>query len=115
MSILHRSQISSQTSALASYTEVTSGGYTAITLSNASWTVTVGNDPSDATYAEQTFTFTGTIGGTGIVYGYYVEDNAGTTGVAVWGERFATSFTPTNNGDNIKLTPKFQLSSGTPA
>lgn len=101
-----------QTSVLGSFTESTAPGYTAITLSNASWTVTVGNDPSDAVYAEQTFTFTGS-GAT--IYGYYIEDNNGSSGTLVWAERFATSFTPANNGDTIKLTPKFQLSSGTPS
>jgi hypothetical protein len=105
-----------QTSTHANFTEVTGGGYAAITLTNGSWTVTVGNDPSDAVYAEQTFTFTGTIGGSGIVYGYYIVDDDGSgSNVLIYAELFGTSFTPANNGDNIKLTPKFQLSSGTPA
>jgi hypothetical protein len=103
------------TSVLGNFTEVTGGGYTAISLTNGSWTITVGNDPSDAVYAEQTFTFTGTIGGTGIVYGYYIEDNDGSTGTLVWAELFGTPFTPANNGDNIKVTPKFQMSKGTPS
>jgi hypothetical protein len=99
------------TSVAGSFTEVSGGGYAAITLTNGSWTVTVGNDPSDAVYAQQTFTFTGTIGGSGTVYGYFVVDADGTL---VWAERFATSFTPAQNGDNIKVTPKFQMSKGTP-
>lgn len=96
----------------SSYTECSGGGYAAITLTNGSWTLTVGNDPSDVVYAEQTFTFTGTLTTNGTVYGYYVTNNAGTT--AIWAEKFTTSFTPTTNGDNIKITPKFQLSKGTP-
>lgn len=103
------------TSTLGNFTEVTGGGYAAITLANGSWTVTVGNDPSDAVFAEQTFTFTGAIGGSGIVYGYYLEDNDGSTGVAVFAELFGTPFTPANNGDTVKVTPKFQLSKGTPS
>lgn len=105
----------SDTTVRGDYTEVTGGGYAAITLTNGSWTVTVGNDPSDAVYAEQTWTFTGTIGGSGTIYGYYCEDNDGSTGAAIWGERFATPYTPAQNGDQLKLTPKFQLSKGTPA
>ena len=100
------------TSVAGSFTVVSGGGYADKTLTNGSWTVTPANDPSDAVYAEQTFTFTGVIGGTGIVYGYYVLDADGTL---VWGERFGTSFTPANNGDNIKVTPKFQMSKGTPS
>jgi len=103
------------THTLGSYTEAAGGGYTAITLTNGSWTVTVGNDPSDAVYAEQTFTFTGALTTNPIVYGYYIEDNDGSTGVLVWAELFGTTFTPANNGDTLKVTPKFQLSKGTPA
>lgn len=95
-----------------SYTEASGGGYAAKTLSNGSWTVTVGNDPSDAVYALQTFTFTGPLTTNTTVYGYYVTDG---DGVVLWAEKFTTSFTPADNGDNIKVTPKFQLSSGNPA
>jgi len=104
-----------QTSVLGSFTEAAGGGYAAITLTNGSWTVNVGNDPSDAVYAEQTFTFTGALTTNPTVYGYYLEDNDGSAGVLVYAELFGTPFTPANNGDNIKVTPKFQLSSGTPA
>jgi hypothetical protein len=103
-----------ETSVLGNFTEVTGGGYAAITLTNGSWTITPANDPSDAIYAEQTFTFTGPIGGSGNIYGVYVEDNNGSTGVVVFAERFATLFTPVNNGDTLKVNIKFQLSKGTP-
>lgn len=95
-----------------SYTEAAGGGYSAITLTMGSWTVTTGNDPSDAVYAQQTFTFTGALTTNPTVYGYYVTD---ADGVIMWAEKFTTSFTPADNGDNIKITPKFQISSGTPA
>lgn len=95
-----------------SYNEATGGGYAAKTLTNGSWTVATANDPSDAVYAEQTFTFTGALTTNTTVYGYYVTD-AGNT--VLWAERLTAAFTPANNGDNIKITPKFQLSSGTPA
>lgn len=94
-----------------SYTQAAGGGYAAITLTNGSWTVTPANDPSDAVYAQQTFTFTGALTTNLTVYGYYVTDADGTI---LWAERLTVPFTPANNGDNIKITPKFQMSSGTP-
>jgi hypothetical protein len=102
-----------QGSALGNFTEVTGGGYAGISLTNGSWTITPANDPSDAVYAEQTFTFTGAIGGSGIVYGYYLEDNDGSTGVVVFAELLGTPFTPAQNGDTLKITPKVQMSQGT--
>lgn len=100
------------TDTAGTYTEANGGGYSAKTLTNGSWTVSTGNDPSDAVYAEQTFTFTGPLTTNTTIYGYFVVDADGTL---VWAEKFATSFTPTNNGDQLKLTPKFQLSKGTPS
>lgn len=87
-----------ETDTAATYTEMSGAGYAAITLSGASWTVT-GGAPSSATYAQQTWTFTGA-GST--IYGYYVT--RATSADLVLAETF-TSFTPAANGDNIKLTP----------
>jgi len=101
------------TDVVGSYTEASGGGYAAKTLDKASWTINTGNDPSDATYAQQTFTFTGALAGSATVYGYYVTDTTGA--ILLWAERFPAALTPANNGDNIKVTPKFQLSKGTPA
>lgn len=94
-----------------SYTEAAGGGYASKTLTNGSWTLTTGNDPSDVVYAAQTFTFTGALTTNATIYGYYVVDAAGTL---IFAEA-VTSFTPANNGDNLAITPKFQLSKGTPA
>jgi hypothetical protein len=99
------------TSVAGSFTEASGGGYAAKTLSNGSWTVTVGNDPSDAVYAQQTFTFTGELSGAASVYGYFVVD---ADGVLLLAEKFAYSFTPRYNGETLKVTPRFQLSKGTP-
>jgi hypothetical protein len=96
----------------ASFTEASGGGYAAKTLTNGSWTVTPANDPSDAVYAQQTFTFTGALSGNPTVYGYYVVDADNNL---IYAELLTAPFTPANNGDNIKITPKFQLSKGTPA
>jgi len=93
------------------YVEAAGGGYSAITLTNGSWTVSTANDPSDAVYAQQTFTFTGALTTNGTVYGYYVTDADGTV---IYAEAI-TPFTPASDGDFIKITPKFQMSSGTPA
>lgn len=94
-----------------SYTEAVGGGYAAKTLANGSWTVTPANDPSDAVYAQQVFTFTGALTTNTTIYGYYVEDADGTI---LWAERLTASFTPANSGDHVDITPKFQMSSGTP-
>ncbi len=100
------------TDTAATYTEASGGGYAAKTLTNGSWTITVANDPSDAVYAEQVWTFTGPLTGSATIYGYFVVDADGTL---IYAERLGQSFTPSQNGDQLKITPKFQLSKGTPS
>ena len=100
------------TDVVGAYTEASGSGYAAKTLAKSGWTITTGNDPSDGVYAQQTFTFTGPLAGSATVYGYYVTDTTGA--ILLWAERFPASLTPYNNGDNVKVTPKFQLSKGTP-
>jgi len=102
------------TDTTAQYTEAAGGGYVSKALANGSWTITVADDPSDAVFAEQTWTFTGPLTGNPTIYGYYIVDNNG-SGVLVWAERLAANFTPSQNGDLLKITPKFQMSKGTPA
>jgi len=94
------------------YVQASGGGYQAKELLNGSWTITPGNDPSDAVYAQQVFIFTGALDTNPTIYGYYVEDADGTI---LWAERLTAAFTPANNGDHVDITPKFQMSSGTPA
>jgi hypothetical protein len=94
------------------YTEASGGGYSAKTLANGSWTVTPGNDPSDAVYAEQIWTFTGALSTNPTIYGCFIID---ADGIITWAERFTYPFTPVNNGDQLKLVPRFQLSKGTPS
>jgi hypothetical protein len=100
------------TDTAGTYTEATGGGYAAKTLTAGSWTITTANDPSDAVYAAQTFTFTGALTTNPTIYGYYIVDG---NGVLMWAERLTAAFTPANNGDTLTITPKFQLSKGTPA
>lgn len=91
-----------ETDTAASYTEAAGGGYAALTLTGASWTVT-GGAPSTAAYAQQTYTFTGVLTTNTTIFGYYVTQAI--SGTLVLAETF-TSFTPAANGDNIKLTPQ---------
>lgn len=100
------------TSANNAFTDAAGGNYAAITLALNGWTVAANNDPSDGTYAEQTYTFNGNLTGNATVYGYFVTD---ANNAVIWAERFGNAFTPTNNGDTIKVTPRLQMSNGTPA
>lgn len=96
----------------ATFTVAAGGGYADKTLTRGSWTVNTGNNPRDATYAEQTFTFTGALTTNTTIYGYYIVD---ADNVILNAELLGTPFTPANNGDNIVITPKIALSHGTPA
>lgn len=88
----------------ATYTEAAGGGYAAINLTGASWTVTPGA-PTEAVYPQQAFTFTGALTSGATIYGYYVV--GATSGKVYWAERLAQSFTPASNGDVQRITPKF--------
>jgi len=93
-----------ETDTAATYTEATGFGYAAINLTGATWVVTSGA-PSNATYPEQVWTFTGALGN---VYGYYLIEVTST--IIKWAER-ATS-APINiqtNGSQIKVTPTITL------
>lgn len=91
-----------ETDTAGTYTEAAGGGYASKTLTGASWTVTNGA-PTEAAFAQQTWTFTGPLTTNPTVFGYYVTRV--TDADLVLAETF-TSFTPTNNGDQILLTPK---------
>jgi hypothetical protein len=93
---------------VADLTETTGGGYASKSLTGSSWTI--GDDGVDdalASYAEQTWTFTGTVGGTGIIYGYYVIQ--ATSGLLLYAERLSSSYTPAVNGDALAITPKIRF------
>jgi hypothetical protein len=98
----------------ATYTEAAGGGYAAINLTGASWTVTANavSGAAQAVYPEQSFVFTGLLTGNATIYGYYVV--GATSGKVYWAERLKASdgttdapFTPANNGDRQRITPKF--------
>lgn len=87
----------------ADFTVLSGGGYADKTLTGGSWSITNGV----ATYAEQTFTFTGAIGSG--CYGYEVlraSDNK-----HLWAELLPGALPSpiSNNGDQIKVTPRYEL------
>jgi hypothetical protein len=90
----------SQTSVIGDFTEVTSAGYTAVTLTGGSWTFST----TTASYPEQTFTFTTNA----TAYGYYVTT---TSNDLLWAERFtAAPFSIPNSGGQIQITLNITLS-----
>jgi hypothetical protein len=90
-----------ETDTEATFTEASGSGYSAITLTGASWTVTTGA-PSEAAYAQQEFTFSGALGN---VYGYYYT-RAGDSKQII-GERFSDGpYNITASGQKIRITPK---------
>jgi hypothetical protein len=90
---------------VGSYTESTGAGYAAIALTGANWTVTTATGTTTASYAQQTFTYTGAEAN---IYGYYVVDSAGTT--LLWAERFSDGpYSIPGGGGSVKITPQIQL------
>lgn len=91
----------------AGFTEMSTLGYAAKTLTKTSWTVAQsGAFVGSGTYAQQTWTFTA--GSAVTVYGYFVTD--ATSGLLLWFEAFAASKVIQNNGDQIIITPTITLS-----
>lgn len=86
------------------FTIAAGGGYADKTLSGASWTFTDdGVDDGKATYADQTWTFTGTLTGSATVYGWIIVQ--ATSGLILAAEKLSSSFLPATNGDNLTLSP----------
>lgn len=88
------------------YTIATGGGYAAKTLTKTSWSVATASGTTTASYAEQTYTFTGALTTNPDIYGYRVKSASG--GILLWAERASVIFTPANNGDTYKVTPKLE-------
>jgi len=87
---------------LATYTEADFTGYSAITLTGGSWTVTPGA-PTSAAYTQQTFTSSAGSQNQN-VYGYVVVDSSDNT--LLWAERFSDGpYNIANISDNIRVTP----------
>lgn len=98
---------------VSSLTEVSGGGYAAVTLTYANWTI-AGGDPGVALYGSfQSFSFTGATSGPGTIYGYYVTTDDELT--LLWEERFPADdvpFTPIN-GSLINVRPRLTLNDAT--
>lgn len=93
----------SETDTAASYTEASGNGYANVALTGSLWTITEGS-PSNASYPEQSFLFTGDAGN---VYGYFLV-RAGSGRIA-WAERFSDGPYDIVSGDTIKITPTLTL------
>lgn len=92
-----------ETDTAASYTEATFTGYSAATLTGASWGAPSEGDPSTISYAQQTFTSSADQPLENIYGAYLVRATSGRIAAA---ERFASApYGISNNGDNIKVTP----------
>lgn len=91
----------SDTDTAVTYTEATFTGYSAATLTGASWNAA---SAGSITYsAQQSFTRTST-GVTENIYGYFIVQAV--SGTLVWSERDSSApFAVTNNGDKILITP----------
>lgn len=84
----------------ATYTESTFPGYSAITLTGASWSAASGGSISYG--SQQTFTCSGSASQN--VFGYYITQAS--SGILLWSERDASApFAIANSGDAVKLTP----------
>lgn len=83
-------------------TEADFTGYSAKTLTGASWTVTPGA-PSIATYAQQEFASTANQTAQ-TIYGWYLIQT--TSGKLMWAERFSASGEVSLNGHKIRVTPR---------
>lgn len=95
----------SETDTAATYTEASGSGYSAITLTGASWGSPSEGSPSVIAFPEQTYTFSGALGN---VYGYYMT--RAISGRIALAERFTSGpFNITTSGDQIKLTVQITL------
>jgi len=91
-----------ETDTAGSYTEADFTGYSSVSLTGASWTLTEGA-PSHADYAQQSFTSSAGSQNQD-VYGWYATRT--TSGRIACAERFATApWNIANNGDKIQVTP----------
>lgn len=90
-----------ETDVAGTYTEYTATGYSAITLTGASWGTVSEGAPSSIAYAQQTFTMSGA----GDAYGYYMT--RASSGRIALSERFTSApFSIPSGGGTIKVTPQ---------
>lgn len=97
-------------SVAANFTEIAGGGYVSKPITFANWTITAGA-PSLASYAVQTWIFTGAINAPGTIYGYYITRNS--DGHLLLAERFPAANVPFGPvaGSKIIVLPRFSAES----
>lgn len=95
-----------ETDTAATYTEATFSGYAAVTLTGASWTITEGA-PSDAAYAEQSFTADASIAALQNIYGAFMTRT--TSGRIFASKDFSAARPVENENDTIGVTPTLTL------
>ena len=89
---------------IESYTEASGHGYSSKLLFEKDWTVLSGTDYVVASYEEQEWVFTGSLGE---VYGYYVTNSEGTE--LLWAERFGNGpYDIRNEGDRLRIVPSIR-------
>jgi len=94
-----------ETSVVGDFTENAEAGYASATLTAASWTVA--GDPTEASYAEQSFVFDAAAS-TANVEGYFITNVAGT--IVLWAEKFSDGpYTIPTRGGTVFVIPKIQL------
>jgi hypothetical protein len=87
---------------LSSYTECTTTGYSAITLTATNWSASTVSGVTTATYTSSpmpTFTLSAAV----TVYGYYVTDSGGTN--LILAELFAVPYAFSSSGGSIVISP----------
>lgn len=90
-----------ETDTAATYTEMSGVGYSAITLTGASWAVPVEGAPSSIGFAQQTFTLTDAVN----AFGYFMTRV--TSGRIALAERFTSApFSIPSGGGTIRITPQ---------
>lgn len=92
------------------HTPASGGGYVDKSLANNA-TVGLNGGIPEAVWGSVTWTFTGALDGAVSIKGYQILNGS----TLLWEETLGTPFTPANNGDQLTLTPKFQMGNGTPA
>lgn len=94
----------------ANFTNVSGGGYAAVVLDSAEFSVT-GGAPASAIYSDFIdFEFTGTTTAPGTIYGYFITD---ANSVVIGAERFPAESVPFDpvNGSLIRVKPQIALAS----
>lgn len=85
---------------LGTYSEVTTPGYTNVSLNGSLWTTSTISGTTTAVYPTQSFTFSTNV----VVYGLYVTNNASSQ--LLWAERFEPlPFSIPSTGGQIQIDP----------